>query len=111
MWPSFGTVSISSHRCGFCRDDFVHFAETCFKSFGDRVKYWSSINEPNLFGILGFEIGICPPARCSPPFGNCPHGNSDIEPLIAVHNMLLAHAKAANLYHMKFKASIDYHLA
>ncbi|CAA2973762.1 beta-glucosidase 18-like [Olea europaea subsp. europaea] len=85
------------------QDDFVHFAETCFKSFGDRVKYWSSINEPNLFGILGFEIGICPPARCSPPFGNCPHGNSDIEPLIAVHNMLLAHAKAANLDHMKFK--------
>ncbi|CAK9179501.1 unnamed protein product [Ilex paraguariensis] len=32
------------------------------------------------------------------PFGNCSVGNSDVEPLIAVHNMLLAHAKAAKLY-------------
>ncbi|CAI9784139.1 unnamed protein product [Fraxinus pennsylvanica] len=93
------------------QDDFVHFAETCFNNFGDHVKYWSSINVPNLFGILGFEIGTFPPARCSSPFGNCRHGNSDIKPLFAVHNMLLAHAKAAKLYRTKFKANIDYHLA
>ncbi|KAL7188849.1 hypothetical protein ACSBR1_038662 [Camellia fascicularis] len=31
------------------QEDFVHFAETCFKSFGDRMKYWITINESNLF--------------------------------------------------------------
>ncbi|KAG8364971.1 hypothetical protein BUALT_Bualt18G0054000 [Buddleja alternifolia] len=77
------------------QEDFVHFAETCFKNFGDRVRYWTTINEPNLFAEMGYESATFPPARCSPPFGNCANGNSDIEPLIAVHNMLLAHAKAA----------------
>ncbi|KAK4484881.1 hypothetical protein RD792_007481 [Penstemon davidsonii] len=65
------------------QEDFLHFAETCFKNFGDRVKYWITMNEPNLFGEMAFENGICPPARCSPPFGNCSYGNSDVEPLVA----------------------------
>ncbi|KAL3820969.1 hypothetical protein ACJIZ3_006874 [Penstemon smallii] len=80
------------------QEDFLHFAETCFKNFGDRVKYWITMNEPNLFGEMAFEYGVCPPACCSPPFGNCSYGNSDVEPLVAVHNMLLAHAKAVQLY-------------
>ncbi|CAH1424084.1 unnamed protein product [Lactuca virosa] len=86
------------------QDDFVHFAEICFKSFGDRVKYWITINEPNLFSEMAYERGTYPPARCSYPFGNCLSGNSDVEPLYAMHNMLLAHGKAAKLYHEKFQA-------
>ncbi|KAL3503252.1 hypothetical protein ACH5RR_037701 [Cinchona calisaya] len=85
------------------QDEFVHFAETCFKNFGDRVRYWITVNEPNLFVDLAYEMGINPPGHCSPPFGNCSAGNSDTEPLIAMHNMLLAHAKASKLYRQQFQ--------
>ncbi|KAJ9562829.1 hypothetical protein OSB04_007989 [Centaurea solstitialis] len=86
------------------KEDFVLFAETCFKSFGDRVKYWVTINEPNLTAELSYERGVYPPAHCSQPFGNCLAGNSDVEPLRVMHNMLLAHGKAAKLYHESFQA-------
>ncbi|KAL8205506.1 hypothetical protein R6Q57_009057 [Mikania cordata] len=86
------------------QDDFVHFAKICFKSYGDRVKYWITINEPNLVAEMSYEKGTYPPNRCSQPFGNCLAGNSDIEPLIVMHNMLLAHGKAAKLYHEQFQS-------
>ncbi|KAK6132717.1 hypothetical protein DH2020_033522 [Rehmannia glutinosa] len=92
-------------RVLFNREEFVHFAETCFEKFGDRVKYWITINEPNLFSEMAYESAIFPPARCSPPFGECAGGNSDVEPLLAAHNMLLAHGKAAKIYRERFKAN------
>lgn len=85
------------------RDDFVHFAKACFENFADRVKYWVTMNEPNLFAEMGYGRGSHAPGHCSPPFGNCPSGNSDVEPLIVAHNALLAHAKAAKLYHEQFE--------
>ncbi|XP_058218328.1 probable inactive beta-glucosidase 14 isoform X2 [Rhododendron vialii] len=85
------------------QEDFVYFAETCFKSFGDRVKHWITINEPNLFADMAYIRGRYPPAHCSEPFGSCPVGNSDMEPLLAMHNMLLAHGKGAKLYRDHFQ--------
>ncbi|KAI5411937.1 beta-glucosidase 18 isoform X1 [Lathyrus oleraceus] len=85
--------------------DFVHFAEICFKSFGDRVKYWATINEPNLVSDFAFLRGAYPPCHCSPPFGNCDTGNSDVEPLLVMHNMLLSHAKAVELYRKHYQES------
>ncbi|GFS34605.1 beta-glucosidase 47 [Actinidia rufa] len=79
------------------QEEFAYYANTCFRNFGDRVKYWITINEPNLFTDMAYIKGIYPPANCSEPFGNCSTGNSDTEPLIVMHNLLLAHAKAANL--------------
>ncbi|KAL5132446.1 Beta-glucosidase 18 [Glycine soja] len=90
--------------CLLMQRDFVHFAEICFKSFGDRVKYWTTINEPALVANYAYMKGIYAPGHCSPPFGNCNTGNSDVEPLIVVHNMLLAHAKAVELYRKHFQA-------
>ena len=29
-----------------CSDYFADFATFCFKTFGDRVKMWATINEP-----------------------------------------------------------------
>ncbi|KFK42638.1 hypothetical protein AALP_AA1G021300 [Arabis alpina] len=87
--------------------DFTAYADTCFKEFGDRVLHWTTLNEANVFALGGYDQGITPPGRCSPPFGliNCTKGNSSIEPYIAVHNMLLAHASVTNLYkkHYKYK--------
>ncbi|KAI3702881.1 hypothetical protein L6452_28634 [Arctium lappa] len=85
------------------KEDFVHMVEVCFKSFGDRVKHWITINEPNIVASYAYETGVFPPSRCSEPFGNCLDGNSDVEPLVVMHNMLLAHGMAAKLYHDKFQ--------
>ncbi|MFS8014404.1 putative beta-glucosidase [Helianthus anomalus] len=79
--------------------------KTRFKIFGDRVKHWITINEPNLFTQMAYKNGKYPPARCSPSFGNCSAGNLDIEPLIVVHNMLLAHGKAMKIYRRDYQAS------
>ncbi|KAM0029042.1 putative beta-glucosidase [Helianthus debilis subsp. tardiflorus] len=85
------------------QEEFIYFADACFKSFGDRVKYWITINEPLLLAEMAYELGVFPPFRCSGPFGNCLDGNSDVEPIIAMHNMLLAHGRAAKLYHEYFQ--------
>ncbi|KAK3199106.1 hypothetical protein Dsin_022521 [Dipteronia sinensis] len=85
------------------QEDFVYFAKICFENFGERVKYWTTLNEPNLFAEMAYIRGWYPPAHCSVPFGNCSAGNSDTEPLIALHNMLLSHAKAVKLYRQTFQ--------
>ncbi|KAI4342606.1 hypothetical protein MLD38_027213 [Melastoma candidum] len=83
--------------------DFAFFAETCFKEFGDRVRYWVTFNEPNVFIYDGYLIGTYPPSRCSEPFGNCTAGDSRLEPYVATHNLLLAHAAAVNIYRKKYQ--------
>ena len=81
----------------------MYFAEICFKKFGDRVKYWVTINEPGLFVNRACIWGTYPPGQCSKPFGNCSFGNSDIETLIAMHNVLLSHSMAVHLYRKHFQ--------
>ncbi|KAJ0258001.1 hypothetical protein HA466_0068780 [Hirschfeldia incana] len=83
--------------------EFGYLADICFKHFGDRVKHWITINEPNQQIILSYLKGLFPPNRCSMPFGNCSQGNSETEPFIAAHNTILAHAKAVQIYQNKYK--------
>ncbi|OMO71759.1 Glycoside hydrolase, family 1 [Corchorus olitorius] len=85
-------------------EDFKNYAELCFKTFGDRVKNWVTINEAPNIGKFGYCMGIAPPGRCSDR-KNCPSGNSATEPYIAAHNLLLAHATAAKLYKNKYQAT------
>ncbi|XP_048323428.2 vicianin hydrolase-like [Ziziphus jujuba] len=83
--------------------DFTDFADICFKSFGDRVKLWATMNEPNGAAINGYSSGIGAPGRCSSYAGNCTAGNSATEPYIVAHNMLISHASAVKLYRQKYK--------
>lgn len=42
-------------------EDFTHYAVTLYKRFGDRVKYWVSLNEQNIFTMLGYKMALHPP--------------------------------------------------
>ncbi|KAA8520290.1 hypothetical protein F0562_014547 [Nyssa sinensis] len=46
-------------------NDFRDYADLCFRKFGDRVKYWITVNEPWSFSTLGYAHGTFPPNRCS----------------------------------------------
>ncbi|XP_038683079.1 beta-glucosidase 24-like [Tripterygium wilfordii] len=81
---------------------FKDYSEICFKTFGDRVKNWITVNEPFILAQLGHDIGMGPPGRCSDRT-ICPEGDSSTEPYIVGHNLLLAHAHAAKLYKEKFQ--------
>ncbi|KAF7120712.1 hypothetical protein RHSIM_Rhsim13G0225700 [Rhododendron simsii] len=86
--------------------DFRDYAELCFKRFGDRVKYWITMNEPWSFSGGGYVTGAMAPGRCSAWLKlNCPAGDSGTEPYIVTHNQLLAHAVAVNKYRDKYQKS------
>ncbi|XP_024528660.1 beta-glucosidase 6-like isoform X1 [Selaginella moellendorffii] len=85
--------------------DFGVYAEACFKAFGDRVKDWITLNEPHAFAFYGYGVGLLAPGRCSPEIGNCTGGDSSTEPYAVTHHLLLAHAKATEIYTKRYKAS------
>ncbi|OQU87738.1 hypothetical protein SORBI_3003G332700 [Sorghum bicolor] len=89
-------------------EDFTAYADVCFREFGDRVSHWTTLDEVNVAALGSYDIGQIAPGRCSDPFGfgtkKCTVGNSSVEPYIAAHNMLLAHASATRLYREKYQA-------
>ncbi|XXG89694.1 hypothetical protein AAC387_Pa12g1635 [Persea americana] len=85
------------------QEDFGYFAEVCFKAFGDRVKYWTTFNEPNVMINGGYRTGKYPPSHCSGD--NCTAGDSAIEPYIAAHNVILSHATAADIYRRRYQVN------
>ena len=52
---------------------------------------------------MGYELGTFAPGRCSDYDGNCTSGNSATEPYIVVHHLILAHAKAVDIYRKEFQ--------
>lgn len=84
-----------------CSDDFTAFADVCFREFGNTVKFWSTINEPNMLAFGGSGLGIKLPT----PQTNSYRGNSSTNQYIALHNMLLTHASTASLYKKKYKVN------
>ncbi|XP_077212366.1 beta-glucosidase 31-like isoform X2 [Tasmannia lanceolata] len=85
-------------------EDFTAYADICFKEFGDRVRSWSTFNEPNIQTVIGYDLGAFPPEHCSYPFGlNCSKGNSSTEAYTAAHNILLSHSAAVQLYREKYQ--------
>ncbi|XP_030953644.1 beta-glucosidase 13-like [Quercus lobata] len=71
-------------------DDFKAYADICYHNFGDRVKYWTTINEPQIFGPYGYET-------------RNPNPKPATDPYLATHNIILAHAAAVKLYREKYQ--------
>ncbi|KAH3891376.1 hypothetical protein DPMN_015475 [Dreissena polymorpha] len=67
---------------------FRDYAKLCFDSFGDRVKYWITFNEPKIITVSGYDDGWFPPGHKS-------HG---VEGYQAAHNLIKAHAEAYRVY-------------
>ncbi|KAF6211407.1 hypothetical protein GE061_011919, partial [Apolygus lucorum] len=73
-------------------DFFREYARLLFKLFGDRVKLWNTINEPEMIAI---GYGNATMAPCIKLFG---YGE-----YLAAHHMLIAHAKAYRVYDEEFR--------
>ena len=84
----------------FCRGIFADYADFCFKTFGDRVKNWFTLNEPRIVAFLGYDTGADPPNRCTQCAAG---GNSATEPYIVAHNIILSHATAVARYRNKYQ--------
>jgi beta-glucosidase len=63
---------------------FADYAATCFGAYGDRVKWWCTINEPWIIGLLGYLHGLH-----APGFRGDVRGEA-----VAFHHTLLAHGRA-----------------
>ncbi|WP_294352840.1 glycoside hydrolase family 1 protein, partial [uncultured Clostridium sp.] len=65
-------------------DDYENYAKTLFKRYGNKVKYWITLNEQNVFTMHGWIMATHPPGK-----------KNDLKMFYQVnHNANLAHAKA-----------------
>ena len=67
---------------------FEYYAEVCARLFGDRVKYFTTFNEPECICYLGYGTGDHAPFI---------KGGS-LHSLNAAHNLLLAHGRATRKF-------------
>lgn len=66
-------------------DAFVNYAQFLFNHYGDRVKYWITFNEPQVFTFLWYPVGL--------------YGKGEFESALnATHMINIAHAKAVKAY-------------
>lgn len=71
-------------------DEFVNYCRILFENYGDRVKYWLTINEQNMLTLVGEAIGT---ARLRKDVSRLKQLYQDN------HHMLLAQAKVMRLLH------------
>ncbi|KAK1399480.1 Beta-glucosidase 24 [Heracleum sosnowskyi] len=77
-------------------NDFKSYADLCFKTFGDRVKHWITVNEPQIFALYLYKIGLKQPRSTEAT-------TEATDPFLVVHHLLLAHAEAAKLYKQSYQ--------
>lgn len=68
-------------------DWFGEYAEVAFNQLADRVKLWATHNEPWVAALLGYGSGI-----------HAPGINDLTQAYQTAHHLLLAHAKAVEIY-------------
>ncbi|MBN1467770.1 MAG: glycoside hydrolase family 1 protein [Fusobacteriaceae bacterium] len=71
---------------------FANYSKVLFENFGDRVKYWLTINEQNMMILHGSALGLVSNDSAN-PMKDLYQSN---------HHMLLAQAKAMKLCHEMF---------
>ncbi|PWC04744.1 GH1 family beta-glucosidase [Mycetocola zhujimingii] len=64
---------------------FADYAETVYGTLGDRVKNWTTFNEPFCSSLLGYASGVHAPGRQNPN-----------DAVAAIHHQHLAHGLAVN---------------
>jgi beta-glucosidase len=67
---------------------FAEYARQCFDAYGDRVKWWLTINEPWIVGLLGYLHGLHAPGYSGDVLGE----------VTVFHHLLLAHGRAVEAY-------------
>ena len=67
----------------------------CYEEFGDRVKFWITLNEPKETSLQGHGSGTMAPGL---------HGLGTLA-YVAAHNQIRAHARAYRAYQADFAAS------
>ena len=72
--------------------DFADYARICFHYFGDRVKYWITINEGWTVAIHGYEEASNAPGVLGEDIGGTG------KPYLIGHHLLLSHAKAVKVF-------------
>lgn len=74
-------------------DIFNDFCDFCFATFGDRVRFWMSFNQPHTIAWSGYGLGQIPPNVKNP--GTAPYR--------VAHHLIKAHAKAYHTYDDKYR--------
>ncbi|QPZ38958.1 GH1 family beta-glucosidase [Paramicrobacterium chengjingii] len=64
---------------------FVRYAEVMYDALGDRVRHWTTFNEPFCSSLLGYAAGVHAPGRQEPDAA-----------VAAIHHQHLAHGLAVN---------------
>lgn len=75
---------------------FDNFADFCFQTFGDRVKFWITFNEPAMISRLGYDSAVFPPNV---------KDNPGYAPYTVTHTILKAHARVYHTYDQKYRES------
>lgn len=73
---------------------FEAYAKVCFEAFGDRVKLWSTFNEPHVFIHGGYGAGSFPPFVVDKK-----------RALLAGHHVILGHFRAVRLLRQMYPDS------
>ncbi|KAL5058487.1 hypothetical protein RYX36_030091 [Vicia faba] len=79
---------------------YKDYSELLFKTYGDRVKYWTTINEVEFAALVQYMFNI----DNSSTDQTCRNTKICTQTYTLVHNFLLAHAATSKLYTQKFQA-------